>query len=826
MAMSRSRSIFSARAWIKCRPPVFIGLPEGQEPDRFGEDVTTLKKTTKAASVLATAAVIATMGAGLLPGTALAAGTAPAPRDPADAVQSLKTDDVLPGPLSGKVEAEQKAATEQLLAGTAKVETHGTSTSVKLGRDKYVELGRERTDKIFTILVDFSDQVDTTTTLPNGTVKYGGTPGPAHNQIAQPDRTADNSTAWQADYNQAHYQDLYFSKTQNSLKTFYEKQSSGRYSVDGQVTDWVKVPWNEARYGSDYCGQHVCNNAQDLIRDGINAWVADQKAKGQTDAQIKAVIAGYDQWDRYDYDHDGNFNESDGYIDHFQIVHAGEDQSAGGGVQGTDALWAHRSYVYGAQAGSTGPADNKLGGTPVGDSGIWIGDYTMQPENGGLGVFAHEYGHDLGLPDLYDTSGSGVDNSVGFWSLMSSGSWLGTGKNEIGDTPNDLDVWSKLQLGWLTYDKAAAGTGSTHHIGPVEYNSTLPQALVVTLPEKTVTTEINTPFAGANEWWSGSADDLNVTLTRDVDLTGKASASLTAKAWYDLEQDYDYAYAEVSTDGGANWTAVDGTFNGVAIPKNPADKAGLTGGSDNAWGDLSYSLDAYAGKAVKVRFHNTTDGGVHMKGLALDNISVTADGTALFTDDAEHGDNGWTAGGFSRIAGKFSKEYAQYYLAENRRYVSFDTTLQTGPYNFGSAAKPDTVEHFAYQDGLLIWLWDTSQTDNNVTDHPGAGLILPIDSHPTPLKWSDGSLMRPRMQGYDSTFGSQKTDGLSLHKADVATVIPKAKGVDEFSDLKSYWDASNPYSSVIVPKTGTSIEVENESSNYLETWIRVRPVDN
>jgi immune inhibitor A len=778
-----------------------------------------LKITKRAVAASAAVAVTAALGAGMLPGTATAAPATTTITDPADAVQNDSVPRELQSPLADKQQAEQTAAVEQLVNGTAKVEQHGSGSSIKLGRDKYVELSRERTDKIFTILVDFGDQVDTTTTTPDGKVKYGGTPGPARNQIAAPDRKNDNSTAWQADYNQAHYQDMYFAKDKPSLKTYYERQSSGRYSVDGLVTDWVRVPWNEARYGSDYCGQHVCANAQDLIRDGINAWVADQKAKGQTDAQIRETLSSYDQWDRYDYNGNGNFNEPDGYLDHFQIVHAGEDQSAGGGVQGTDALWAHRSYAYANQAGKTGPADNKLGGTPIGETGLWVGDYTMQPENGGLGVFAHEYGHDLGLPDLYDTTGQGVDNSVGFWSLMSSGSWLGEGKNEIGDMPNDLDVWSKLKLGWLNYDTAKAGQTSTSLLGPVEYNTKRKQGLVVNLPPKTVTTEINTPFEGGNEWWSGSADNLNVTLTRTVDLTGKTSAKLTAKAWIDLEQDYDFAYAEVSTDGGKNWSSLAGTLNGAAIVDNA-----LTG-STNGWADLAFPLDAYAGKSVQVRFHNTTDPGVHNKGIALDNISVTADGAALFTDGAENGDNGWTATGFSRISGKFSKDYDQHYLVENRQYVSFDTTLKTGPYNFGSAARPDWVEHYANQNGVLIWLWDSSQSDNNVFNHPGQGLILPVDAHPAPLKWNDGTLMRPRFQSYDASFGSDRTDGLQLHKADALTRIPSSRGVTVFNDhTTKYWFAENPYSSVQVPDTGTQIEVLWQSHNDLEAMIKVKPV--
>ncbi|MDG9720360.1 immune inhibitor A domain-containing protein [Streptomyces sp. DH24] len=721
----------------------------------------------------------------------------------------------LDGPLSKTQEAQRQEALNQVISGDAKVKERGGSKVVELksrkGDSKYVELGREKTDKIFTILVEFGDKVDS---------RYGGTPGPLHNQIAEPDRSKDNSTAWQADYNQEHFQELYFGSGTGSMKTYYEKQSSGRYSIDGTVSDWVKVPYNEARYGSNKCDPDNC--AWYAVQDGVTAWVESRKAAGQTDAEIKAQLAEYDQWDRYDHDGDGDFNERDGYIDHFQIVHAGEDESAGGGAQGEDAIWAHRWYAFGTDAGATGPDGNKLGGTQIGDSGIWVGDYTIQPENGGLGVFAHEYGHDLGLPDHYDTNGG--ENSTGFWTLMSSGSWLGTGKNEIGDMPGDMTAWDKLQLGWLDYDVAKAATKSSHTLGVAEYNTKNKQALVVELPKKAVTTEVVTPAEGQSQWWSGSGDDLRNTLTRSVDLTGKASAALTLDGWYDIEADYDYLYTEVSADGGANWTALDGTVDGRPIPRDGSDKPALTGTVDG-YKPLAYSLDAYAGKKIDLRFRYQTDGGVAQKGFAADRITVTADGAALFTDNAESADAAWTANGFSRIGASFTNDYAQYYIAENRQYVSYDKTLKVGPYNFGfSTTRPDWVEHYPYQNGLLIWKWDTSQADNNTSQHPGAGLLLPVDSHPAQLKWSDGTLMRNRIQSYDSPFSLYPTDGITLHKADVPTVVPSSKGVPVFNDhTNTYYDESNKTAGVKITDTNTKIKIVKEALNGSTISVQVGP---
>ncbi|MEV0906023.1 immune inhibitor A domain-containing protein [Streptomyces hokutonensis] len=722
----------------------------------------------------------------------------------------------LDGPLSKTQDAQRQEALNEVIAGKASVKDRNGSKVVQLkskgGKSKYVELSREKTDKIFTILVEFGDQVDS---------RYGGTVGPLHNQIAAPDRAKDNSTAWQADYNQAHFQDLYFGTGKNteSLKKYYEKQSSGRYSVDGEVTDWVKVPYNEARYGSN----KASTGAWYAVQDGVNAWVAQREAAGDTAAEIKTELAQFDQWDRYDYDGDGNFNEPDGYIDHFQIVHAGEDESAGGGAQGEDAIWAHRWYAFGTDAGSTGPDTNKLGGTQVGDTGVWVGDYTIQPENGGLGVYAHEYGHDLGLPDEYDTAGG--ENSTGFWTLMSSGSWLGTGKEAIGDLPGDMNAWDKLQLGWLDYDVAKAGAKSKHTLGVAEYNTKNPQALVVQLPEKAVTTTVVTPAQGATQWWSGSGNDLSNTLSRTLDLTGKSSAALTLDGWYDAEQDYDFLYTEVSKDGGATWTPIDGKLaDGSAIPRDGSGNPALTG-TAAAYQKLTYPLDAYAGQKIDVRFRYQTDSGVAQKGFAADEITVTADGATLFSDNAESADAAWTAKGFSRIGASFTDDYAQYYIAENRQYVSYDKVLKVGPYNFGfSTTRPDWVEHYAYQNGLLIWKWDTSQSDDNTSQHAGEGLILPIDSHPTQLKWTDGTLMRNRIQAYDSPFSLYRTDSVTLHKADVATKIKSQPGVPVFDDGKStYYDTSNPTAGVKITDTNTRIKIVKEPLNGSTVTLQVGP---
>jgi immune inhibitor A len=155
--------------------------------------------------------------------------------------------------------------------------------------------------------------------------------------------------------------------------------------------------------------------------------------------------------------------------------------------------------------------------------GLWVGDYTIQPENGGISVFAHEYGHDLGLPDHYDTSGAPVENGVNWWTIMAQSRVSKPSDGGIGEQAADFGIWDKLQLGWLDYEIVAAGQNRTVELGPHEYNSKKAQGLVVTLPKKQVVTPLVTPAVGAKSWWSGQGNNFTHTMNRQVTLPAGAA---------------------------------------------------------------------------------------------------------------------------------------------------------------------------------------------------------------------------------------------------------------------------------------------------------------
>jgi len=623
-----------------------------------------------------------------------------------------------------------------------------------------------------------------------------------------------NSTHWMKDFDKASYESLFFGSGE-SFADFYTKQSSGAYTVAGEVSDWVKVPGNASTYGDNAVEDF--GGSWQFIEDSGNAWYQSRIAAGKSVDEIKAELASFDVWDRYDADGDGDFDEPDGYLDHFQAVHAGEGEDAGGGAQGEDAIWSHRWYVNGDDYGLTGPqvgdTQNKAGGARIGQSKYWLGDYTTEPENGGLGVFCHEFGHDLGLPDYYDTAGG--ENSTAFWTLMSSGSWLGHGAAEgIGTHPGLMGAEEKLFLGWLDHSTVNLGSSGDFTLNPAQFQvDGKDQAVRVNLPDKTTSTSYTTPPSGTHAWWTGSADDLNQSLTRDVPAASRITVN--ANAWYSIEADYDFLVGEYSLDGGANWARAGALVDG--------DSAGK-------WTALKFSYDA-GGKASQFRFRFQSDGGVHLPGAFLDDITVKSGGTTLLTDDVENGANGWTTQGLWKIStGTETGTFERYYLVENREYTGSDALLAEGPYQFSKGlTAPNWVEFFTFQNGMLVWYVDGSYGDNNVSEHPGAGSAMVVDARPAPFSWSDGTRPSNRRQPFDATFGLEATDETCLHKevltgkgqqqtvTTLAACAPSAPGIPVFDDTNpdAYYSTANPQGSVRVAGHGVTVTVTGDAGDDL-----------
>jgi len=700
------------------------------------------------------------------------------------------------GKSDNRMTAADVRKAELLQAGLqAKLNGKAKNKTYQVARGQYVQLAREGEGAIWTVLGEFSD-------FP-------------HNSMPAPDRTVNNTTIWVPDFNRDYYNKLLYSQTpgDNSMANYYTEQSSNRFTVVGDTAYWVAVPGNAADYDYPQKGTAVWN----FIKDSVNGWYNAQIAAGKTAAQINAYLGQFDKTDRYDYNGNGNFNEPDGYVDTFQSVHAGEGEEAGGGSLGSTAIWSHSWYAFYTLQGIAGPSFNKLGGVQIGDSHFWVGKYTIQPENGGVGVFTHEFGHDLGLPDLYDTSGG--ENGTGFWTLMSSGSWLDDGKDTIGNKSSHMGAWEKFQLGWLNYEVAYAGKKSEHKMGPMEANTKQAQGLFVVLPKKSVVTNVGAPYAGSSYYYSGAGDNLNSLMYKSFNLA--AASTITAKVKYNIELDWDYAYLVYSTDNGATWTSLQTSQSTTTNPNGQNFGQGITGAS-SGWVDLTANLPA---GNVLLGFRYWTDSNTGGFGFMVDDINITGSPT-----DGAESDAGWTykpTTGFHVTSGTETALYNQYYVAELRQYWGYDSTLKVGPYFFGylnNLVLENFVDHFPYQDGLLINYWDTSQLNNQTLVHPGQGLLLPIDAHYETLYRVDGVVWRNRIQSYDSTFGLDPTDALNnLHVNSVLSPVPSLPAVSIFDDRTLYYDPTNPQGSVMNPNTGTQIRVQSSSAlgNFMQ--IEVRP---
>jgi immune inhibitor A len=680
--------------------------------------------------------------------------------------------------------------------GLSKVEAEAIRTGKNPRDIRYKQADQTQVAKLLTILVEFNPSANddfTGVMVPQASTDDPTTPqnerscvpgnvqnGPLHNNIPNPADAShpDNNSMWVPDFSSEFYNKLLYTKegvTERvrpdlrgpdgkkgislrglTMANMYTEMSKGAYTVDGEATPWVTVPHSEGWYGADTCtlvdGVWEAGASQDMNGHPDNP--AGPAALGADAVDVLAAQnpsfpwADYDIEDVADVDGDGNFLEPDGVVDHLVLVHAGEDKSGGGGAEGPYAIWAHSSAIV---PGHTIPGTD-----------IAISNYIVQPEDSGVGVFAHEYGHDLGLPDLYDT-GSGGDSDVDFWDLMSSGSHTGPIFQSM---PTHMGLWDKFVLGWA--DPLILNPGDSAARVKLGQTSRTPvgteDGVRVNLPPKQVT--LSTPHSGANQWWTNNDQSwADVRLTRSIDVPAGSDVRFWTWNNYVIEEDWDFGFVEVSTDGGATWAeqkifdaagTLVSTDDGYADPNNRMrdygnKKYGLTGDTGGVWRHDYVNLTPFAGQSIQLRLRYATDAGFEATGWFADDFSVTSGGATVWSDDVEGGANGWTptvttftntnGAGWGISPGSFS--FAHYYLAEWRNHDGFDEGLKyaySTNYLRDGAWKVERVPYNA--PGMLVWYRDTSYGNlnhvlNNVFDPPSIGAkggLLIVDSHFDPLR--------------------------------------------------------------------------------------------
>ncbi len=221
-----------------------------------------------------------------------------------------------------------------------------------------------------------------------------------------------------------------------SVDDFYDEASQGNFGVkaatedcgtpnDG-VTNWITLPYNHPNTG-------------------VNGSATEQYVADAIKATENCVdYASFDGT---------NGQPADGEITtdelHVTIIGAGFETSYGGDDCGK-SIWGHEWDLN--SAGITLPTvDGKtIGGSGYTTFGEWHCNSGDNPgHKATMGIMAHEFGHDINWPDLYDTDQSG--EGVGEWSLMGSGSWgesTGAG-HEPGDSPSYPDAYSLYYQGWV-----------------------------------------------------------------------------------------------------------------------------------------------------------------------------------------------------------------------------------------------------------------------------------------------------------------------------------------------------------------------------------------
>ena len=311
-----------------------------------------------------------------------------------------------------------------------------------------------------------------------------------------------------------------------SFKTFYEVSSNGQLTITVDVYGWYRADSSYIWYGRD----SGYDRAADLVREAVDA----------------AELAGVDF---SLYDNDGDFD-----VDGILAVHAGPGAEVGAQTQ---YIWSHRWVMSGGNSGS------------VTYDGVFINDYMMNPETRGsisnprmvgIGVFCHEFGHNLGLPDLYDTDdANGGSEGIGNWGLMGGAAYLG-GENR----PGNFCAWSRIENGWDTPTQLTIGNSGQYSLNPAsttkdaiyQINTALPNEYFLLENRQKLSRDLELPGEGLAIW--------HINTTKTNAFGNSVNADETLKG-VDLEEADGFDDLDNEVNRGDNGDLFPGTSNNTTF---------------------------------------------------------------------------------------------------------------------------------------------------------------------------------------------------------------------------------------------------------------------
>lgn len=359
-----------------------------------------------------------------------------------------------------------------------------------------------------------------------------------------------------ASVNAAEFDTLIYQNSQGCVNHYYQENSYGNLAIVSPVypsaQGWDRAPQTYAYYANNANGLGTYpQNAQKLVEDLVD---------------LVDPVINFAQFD----------NDSDGYVDGLIVVHSGP----GAEFTGNNAdIWSHKWSI-----------------SPRLKDGVYVFTYSMNPEYWSvpgditLGVYAHELGHVLGLPDLYDTDYS--SEGVGKWSIMAGGSWNGIN----GSSPAHFDAWSKIFLGFVTptvqpYDQNSVS------IPQVETNSTVYKLWTNGSPANEYYLVENRQKTGYDTYLPNSGlliwhIDNNITNNDTEWWPGSGAGSHYKVAVVQADNLWDLEHNVDSGDTGDSYpgSTVNRTFSGVSSPNS----------------------DSYAGTGTLVSVVNISNSGASM----------------------------------------------------------------------------------------------------------------------------------------------------------------------------------------------------------------------